>query len=160
MGFLMGACQAGRCFQSTTGGAVPWTALAWGVRGLCALVWSLRSVRVGLVFVAVPPVATDRDLPRPRGPPKVASPSPQVQMCDAIGVWSTEELWRIVKKRRNQRGGGLKKWCFNTILSLTTSSKLSSLQPTTDPVESVSILSLACSPAHCSKKMVLAMTDW
>ncbi|TWW81279.1 hypothetical protein D4764_01G0010940 [Takifugu flavidus] len=43
---------------------------------------SLRSVRVGLVFVAVPPVVTDRDLPRPGGPPKVASPSPQHISCN------------------------------------------------------------------------------
>ncbi|TWW53026.1 hypothetical protein D4764_0169970, partial [Takifugu flavidus] len=59
-------------------GCCPVDSSGLGVRGLCALVWSLRSVRVGVVFVAVPPVVTDRDLPRPGGPPKVASPSPQV----------------------------------------------------------------------------------
>ncbi|TWW77702.1 hypothetical protein D4764_12G0010920 [Takifugu flavidus] len=82
----MGACQAGRCFRSTAGGAVPLSTLDWVVRGLCALVWSLRSVRV--VFVAVPPVVTDRDLPRPGRPPKVASPSPQI----------SEEYHRITSK--------------------------------------------------------------
>ncbi|TWW59514.1 15-hydroxyprostaglandin dehydrogenase [NAD(+)] [Takifugu flavidus] len=47
------------------GGAVPWTALAWVPRGLCALVWSVLSVQVGVVSVAVPPVVMDRGLARP-----------------------------------------------------------------------------------------------
>ena len=82
----MGACQAGSCLWSTAGGTVPWTALAWVAKGLCALVWSLLSVRVGVVSVAALPVVMDCDLPQPGWPPKVASSSPQVPVPGHVSL--------------------------------------------------------------------------
>ncbi|TWW64207.1 hypothetical protein D4764_03G0012150 [Takifugu flavidus] len=86
MVFPHGGLTGWEMFPAYRWGCCPVVNSGLGVRGLCALVWSLRSVRVRVVFVAVPPVVTDRDLPRPGGPPKVASPSPQVSVPSHVSA--------------------------------------------------------------------------
>ena len=52
------------------GGAVPWTVSAQIARGFCTLVWGLLSAWIGVVPVAVLPVALDRDRSQCGWPPK------------------------------------------------------------------------------------------